>query len=80
MKIAENALKGIYAFQVTTTTQIHFMYSRSREETYDWLSTITALQKQAKERLKLMGGRTEADGSIVLNVIVPALHVTSNCI
>ena len=75
IKVAENALKGIYAFQITTTTQIHYMYSRSREETYEWLEIITTLQKQAKQRLNRLGERLEPDGTMVLNVIVPTTQV-----
>jgi hypothetical protein len=50
------------------------MYSQSKEETYAWVESIAPLQQAAKQRANQMSQRTEADGSIVLNVIVPSLH------
>ncbi len=74
MKLAENHIKGIYAFQITTAGQTHYMYSQSKEETYSWLEVIAPHHNAAKARANQLTQRTEPDGSIVLNIVVPAIQ------
>jgi len=74
MKVVENDMKGIYAIQIMTTTQNHFMYSKSKEDTHDWLNMISPLHRAARARSNQLTQRTEPDGSIVLNVIVPSIQ------